>query len=48
MEELVDQNKLVCLNDGRGTRVNVNTGSESVLYITLVLTDLAGVTDWKV
>lgn len=31
VETLLDERELVCLNDGRGTRVDVHTGRESVL-----------------
>ena len=35
VEELRDEMTLVCLNDGRGTRVNITAGAESALDITL-------------
>lgn len=31
----MDERSLVCLNDGRGTRVNITAGAESALDITL-------------
>uniref|UniRef100_A0A8C2HUK7 Uncharacterized protein n=1 Tax=Cyprinus carpio TaxID=7962 RepID=A0A8C2HUK7_CYPCA len=39
---------LVCLNDGRGTRINVRTGTESAIDLTLVSNSLAGVCLWDV
>lgn len=40
-EELSDRNNLVCLNDGRSTRVDVQTGIESVINLTLVSSSIA-------
>jgi len=31
IEEMLDEKNLVCLNNGVGTRIDVNTGKESVL-----------------
>lgn len=42
IEELMEEKELVCLNNGRGMRINVVTGDESVLDITLVSNMLAG------
>ena len=36
IEDLMDERDLVCVNDGRGTRVNITAGTESALDITLV------------
>lgn len=33
--ELMDEMNLACLNDGRGTRVNITAGAESALDMTL-------------
>jgi len=44
----MDERELVCLNDGRGTRINVSTGKESVSDITLVSNTLAGNSNWEV
>ncbi len=35
METLLEQRELVCLNDGRETRIDVHTGMESVFDLTL-------------
>lgn len=42
VDELMEVKILLCLNNGRGTRVNVRTGIESVLVLTLVSDSLAG------
>ncbi len=39
---------LVCLNDGRGTRINVRTGTEAAIDLTLVSNSLAGISVWEV
>ena len=31
VEEMLDGQNLVCVNDGRGTRIDVNTGKESAI-----------------
>lgn len=36
IEELLDEENLVCLNDGSKTRIEVSTGKESVLDLTVV------------
>jgi hypothetical protein len=48
VEELIDARKLVCLNDGGGTRVNINSGLESALDLTLVSGLLGGITEWEI
>lgn len=45
IEDLMEERDLVCMNDGRGTRINITTGTESVLDITLVSNTLAGVSN---
>lgn len=35
IEELLDARNLVCLNDGSNKRINISTGKESVLDLTL-------------
>lgn len=32
---ILEERELVCLNDGRGTRIDVHMGMESVLDLTL-------------
>jgi hypothetical protein len=48
IEELMEMKDLVCLNDGRGTRINVRTGTEAAIDITLVSSSLAGICLWEV
>ena len=48
MEDLMDQNGLICLNDGSGTRFNISAGNELVLDLTLVSQSLAVQCSWKV
>ena len=38
---------LVCLNDGRGTRIYLATGKESALDLTLVSSAMAGICKWE-
>ncbi len=42
----MDNNSLVCVNDGRGTRVNITAGTESALD--MVSSSLASVSNWDV
>lgn len=46
MEEL--RKELVCLNNGRGTRINARKSKESVLDLTLVSNSLVGKWSWQV
>lgn len=48
VEELLEGKNMVCLNDGRGTRINVHTGNTSLLDLTLVSSNLAGICEWDV
>ncbi len=48
IEELMEDRNLVCMNDGRGTRINIKTGKESAIDLTLVSNSLAGVSNWKI
>ena len=48
IEELMEDKNLVCLNDGRGTRMGIRTSNESVLDLTLVSVSLAGISNWEV
>lgn len=48
IEELLDEKDLVCINDGSNTRIDVHTGKESVLDLTLVSNSIASVCDWSV
>ena len=36
IKELLEEKSMVCINDGRGTRLDVHTGNTSVLDLTLV------------
>lgn len=38
----------MCLNDGNKTLINIRTGKESVLDLTLVSNNFASVWDWRV
>lgn len=48
IEELLDEKNLVCLNDGSKTRIDIHTGKESVLDLTLISNSMASVCDWSV
>lgn len=48
IEELLEEKGMVCVNDGRGTRIDVGTGNTSVLDLTLVSRNLAGICEWEV
>lgn len=48
MEDLIDRRNLVCLNDGGSTRIDVATGKESVLDLTMVSDSIAGSAEWEV
>lgn len=48
VEELLDLGKLVCINDGSNTRLDVSRGRDSALDLTLVSDNLAGKCEWKV
>ena len=47
-ENLIEMKDLVCLNDGRGARIDVATGKESTLDLTLVSSAMAGICEWDV
>lgn len=47
-EELMDEKRHACIYDGRNTRINVNSGKESVLDLTLVSNTLVPLCDWHV
>lgn len=48
IEELLEGKQMVCLNDARGTRIDVRTGNTSVLDLTLVSRNLGGRCEWDV
>ena len=48
VEEMLDGQNLVCVNDGRGTRIDVNTGKESAIDLTIVTNVLAPLCEWNV
>uniref|UniRef100_A0A3B3Q2D7 Reverse transcriptase domain-containing protein n=1 Tax=Paramormyrops kingsleyae TaxID=1676925 RepID=A0A3B3Q2D7_9TELE len=48
IEELLEEKNLVCLNDGTKTRIEVRTGRESVLDLTLVSSNVAALCTWNV
>ena len=43
MENLIEMKDVVCMNDGRGTRIDVATGKEDALALTLVSSVIAGI-----
>lgn len=43
IEQLLEDNNLVCLNDGRGTRIDVHTGKSSALVLTIVSKEVVGI-----
>ena len=48
VEDLVENRQLVVLNDGAGTRIDVRTGRESVLDLTIVSREVSAVCEWEV
>lgn len=48
VEEYLEEEGLVCLNDGRATRFDLHNHSNSVIDLTLVSSDLAGKSYWNV
>ena len=48
LEEFVDDNCLVCLNDGEGTWYNNISNTESVLDLAFVSSAIAGISTWNV
>lgn len=38
----------MCLNDGRGTRIDVHTGKSSALDLTIVSKEVAGICEWEI
>jgi len=48
VEELMEDRSLVCINNGQGTRIDVNRGKISCLDLTLVSDNLVNRCDWYV
>lgn len=48
IEEILDENGLVCINDGSGTRINIVNGHESMLELTFVSENIGNISLWKV
>lgn len=46
--EFMDEEELVCLNDGSGTRMDVVRGTESAIDLTLATITLADKCEWEV
>lgn len=44
----MDEKELVCLNDGSGTRIHLNKGTETAIDLTLVSQTLVGLSSWEV
>lgn len=41
IEEFIEEEELVCINDGTGTRLDIARGTESAIDITIVTKDIA-------
>jgi hypothetical protein len=48
LENVIEMKDLVCLNDGRGTRINVATRKEFALELTLVSSAMPGICELEV
>lgn len=48
IEEFIEEEELVCINDGTGTRLNTARGTESAIDITIVTKDIADRCEWEV
>lgn len=48
VEEVIEERALICLNDGRGTRVDVTRNSVSCLDITLVSGNMSNLCEWNI
>ncbi|KAI2646629.1 RNA-directed DNA polymerase from mobile element jockey [Labeo rohita] len=48
VEEFIDDKELVCINDGKGTRYNSSSNTESAIDLTLVSNEIAGISTWEV
>jgi len=48
IEEVMNDRNLVCLNDGRRTRIDIRTGKESVLDLTILSSRMALKCKWEV
>lgn len=48
VEEFIDNHCLVCINNGEGTRYNSMQNTEAALDLTLVSSEIAGLSTWNV
>lgn len=48
VEKFIDDKELVCINDGKGTRYNSTSNTESAIDLTLVSIEIAGISAWEV
>ena len=48
LERFLEEEELVCLNDGSGTRIDVSRGTESAIDLTLVTRNVADKCEWEV
>lgn len=48
VEEMIDEKSLVCLNNGKGTRVNTHENTVSCLDITLITNSLVNSCEWEI
>lgn len=48
IEEFVDKEKLVCIDDGRGTQYNNVRNTENAIDLTLTSSEIASMVEWEV
>ena len=48
LERFLEEEELVCLNDGSGTRIDVSRGTETAIDLTLVTRNVADKCEWEV
>lgn len=48
IEEMMDTRNLVCINNGRGTRLDINRNTMSCIDLKLVSANMANLCEWKV
>ena len=48
VEEVLEERDLICLNDGRDTRIDISSGRETVIDLTLVSAQFARCSKWNV
>ncbi|XP_053536655.1 uncharacterized protein LOC124628232 [Ictalurus punctatus] len=48
IEEFIDDKNLVCVNDGKGTQYSSSHNTESAIDLTIMSTEMAGISLWEV